>query len=133
MLAPAHFAYVDKTFYTGSDFNECTVVGHNDNFTLYFVANLELSIESIPRMRSELLQTEGDTLLLFIEVENNNVQFLIELNDFVRIVYAAPRKVGDVDETVNTAEVDEYTVRSDVLNGTFEYLTFSSLEMISCF
>ena len=127
MLAPAHFAYVDKTFNAGSDFNECTVVSHNDYFTLNLVAYLEVSIEGIPWMRGELLQTEGNALLLFIEVENNNVELLVELNDFVGIVYAAPREVGDVDQTVYAAEVDEYTVRSDILNSTFEYLTLLKL------
>ena len=118
---------MDKTFNAGSDFNECTVVSHNDYFTLYLVAYLEVSVEGIPRMGSELLQAESDTLLLFIEVENNNVELLVELNDFVGIVYAAPREVGDVDQTVYAAEVDEYTVRSDILNSTFEYLTLLKL------
>ncbi len=78
-------------------------------------------------MWSELLQTEGNTLLLVVEVENNNIDLLVELNYLMRIVYAAPRKVGDMDESVNTAEVNEYTVRSDVLNGTFEDLTLLKL------
>ena len=32
-----------------------------------------------------------------------------------------------MDQTVNTAEVNEYTVSSDVLNGTFEDLTLFEL------
>ena len=32
-----------------------------------------------------------------------------------------------VDKTVNTAQVDEYTVRGDVLNGTLKYLTLLKL------
>ncbi len=39
------------------------------------------------------------------------------------MAYAAPRKVGDVDKTVNASEVDEYTVSGDVLNDTLEHLT----------
>ena len=32
-----------------------------------------------------------------------------------------------MDETVNTAEVNEYTIVGDVLDGTFEYLAFLEL------
>ena len=78
-------------------------------------------------MWSELLQTESDTLLLLIEVEDNNVDLLVESYNLVWIAYAAPREVCDVDQTVNTAEVNEYTVSSDVLNGTLEDLTLLEL------
>ena len=44
------------------------------------------------------------------------------MRPLVRIVYAAPREVGDVDETVQTAEIDERTVGNDVLDSTFEDL-----------
>ena len=37
------------------------------------------------------------------------------------------RKVGDVDESVNTAEVDEYTIRGNVLHNTLEDLTLLQL------
>ena len=84
-------------------------------------------------MRGKLLQTESDALLLVVEVEDDNVNLLIELDNLVRIADAAPREIGDVDESVNTAQVNEYTVRSDVLDGTFENLTLFELEMISFF
>ena len=87
------------------------------------VAYLEVRIESVPWVWSELLQAESDALLLFVEVENNDVDFLVELNNFVWVVDASPRKVGNVNESINTAEVNEYAVRSDVLDNTFEDLT----------
>ena len=91
------------------------------------VANLEVGIEGIPWMGLELLETESDALLFVVEVEDNNVEFLIEFNNFAGLGNAAPREVGDVDKTVNTTEVDEYTVRSDVLDSTFENLTLFEL------
>ena len=36
----------------------------------------------------------------------------------------APREVSDVNKTVNTSKVNEYTIAGDILNDTFEYLTF---------
>ena len=87
-------------------------------------------------MRRELLQAKRDALLLFVEVEDNDVELLVELNDFVRIVYATPRKVCDVDQAIYAAQVDEYAVRSDVLNRTFEHLAFLQLRddlLLLCF
>ena len=115
---------MDQTLYARSDFDECTVVSHNDNFTLHFVTNLQVWIQSIPWVRSQLLQTKSDAFLFVIEVKDNDVDLLIELNHFMRIAYAAPRKVGDVDQTVYATQVDEHTVRGDILDSTFEYLAF---------
>ena len=78
-------------------------------------------------MRSQLLQAKSDTLLFIIEVEDNNVQLLIQFYNFLRIAYTAPRQVCDVDQTVYATQVDEYTVRCDIFNGTFEYLTLFEL------
>jgi hypothetical protein len=41
-------------------------------------------------MRGQLLETESDSFLVIIEVKDNNIQFLIELNDLLRMVDPAP-------------------------------------------
>ena len=54
----------------------------------------------------------------------------------MRIVYAAPREVGDMDESVNTAKVNKHTVRGDVLDCTLENLTLLELAdnlLLLCF
>ena len=114
---------MDKTFHAGEDFDEGTVVGDDDHFTFDFVTHLQVGIEFLPRLRSELFETQSDTFLTLFEVEDNDVDFLVEFNHFGRMVDAAPREVGDVDETVQTAEIDECTVGNDVLDSTFEDLT----------
>ena len=75
-------------------------------------------------MRSKLFQTKSDTFLFVIEVKDNNVEFLIQLNNFFRIANASPRKVSDVNQTVYATKVDEYTVRCDIFNSSFENLSF---------
>ena len=78
-------------------------------------------------MRLELLQAESDTLLLIVKVKDNNVKFLVELYYLARIVDTTPRKVCNMNQAVNATEVDEHTIRSDVLDSTFKYLTFFKL------
>ena len=118
---------MDQTFYTCSDFDECTVVSHNDNFTFHLVTYLQVSVKSIPWVRSQLLQAKSDTFLFVIEVKDNNVELLIQFNHFFRIANAAPRKVCDVDQTVYATQVDEHTVRGDILNSSFKNLSFFEL------
>ena len=115
---------MDQTLYTRLDLYECTVVGNNDYLALHVIAYLQVCIESVPWMWSELFQTESNALLLVIEVEDNDIDFLIELYYLMRIVYATPREVCNVDESVNTAEVNEYTIVGDVLDCSFENLAF---------
>ena len=100
--------------------NVCLLyTSHNDNFTFYFVTHFQVRIQSIPRMRSQLLQAESDTLLFIIEVKDNHVDLLIQLNDFFRMRNAAPRQVCDMDQTVYATQVDEYAVGSDILDCSF--------------
>ena len=52
------------------------------------------------------------------------------------MVHTAPAQVGDVDQAVYAAQVDEYAVRGDVLDGTFEDLAFFELRhdlLLLCF
>ena len=114
---------MNKTFYARSDFNKRTVVSHNNDFTFNLVTNLEVLIKSIPWVRLKLLQAKSNSLLFVIEVKDNDIEFLIKSNNFVRIVNTAPRKVCNVNQAVNATKVDEYTVRSDILNCSFKNLT----------
>src|SRR5210317_1783619 len=43
------------------------------------------------------------------------------------MVDSAPRKIGNVNKTINPSKVDKYPVRSDVFNHTFKHLTFFKL------
>ena len=61
-------------------------------------------------MRSKLFNTESDALLFLIKVKDYNIYLLIQSNNLMRIAYAAPREVGDMYKSVNTTEVNEYTV-----------------------
>ena len=78
-------------------------------------------------MRGELLQTQRDALLGLVEVEDHDVDLLIERHDLLGVVYAAPREVRDVDQTVHAAQVDEYAVGGDVLDGSLEDLALLQL------
>ena len=43
------------------------------------------------------------------------------------MVDTRPAKVGNVNKSINSSKVNKYSVRSDVFNSTFKYLTFFKL------
>ena len=118
---------MDETFNARSDLDECAVVSDDHHFTLNDVTNLKVRIESIPRMRSELLQAESNTLLVVVEVKDNDLDLFIQLDDLFGMIDTSPGEVSDVDETVNAAEVKEHAVSSDVLHDAFKNLTLLEL------
>ena len=81
---------MDKTLNAWHDLYECAVVSDENDFTLNLVANLEVLVEALPRVSAKLLETEGDPLLLLVEVENDNFDLLVELDDLLRVVDTAP-------------------------------------------
>ena len=81
---------MDKTFNTRADLYECTVVSDEDNFTLNLVTYCEVLVKAVPRMSCKLLETEGDPLLLLVEIKNNDLDLLVEGNNLLRMVDSAP-------------------------------------------
>ena len=79
-----------ESFNARLNLDECAVVSDEDDLALDLVADLEVRIEVVPRMGSKLLQTEGDALLLLVEVEHHDLDLLVEGNDLLGIVDAAP-------------------------------------------
>src|SRR5688572_5813346 len=128
VLCPAHLADVDQTFDALLELEECAVIGKRYDLALDALADCELLFDLRPRMWLELLHAERNTLLVLIEIENDDGDCLIELNDLGRMRDASPRKIGDVHEAVDAAEIDECAEVCDRLNGTFKYLT--ALELL---
>src|SRR5262249_44536989 len=73
-------------------------------------------LDAIPWIGEFLLEAEADALFLAIDVENNDVDILADFEDFGRMANAAPTHIGDMEQTVDTVEVDEGAEIRDVLD-----------------
>ena len=111
---------MNKTFDAGFDFNESTVVGDVRDLAEEAGALRVATGDADPRIFAELLETERDAVLFLVELENLGFEFLADLNDFGRVTDATPGEVGNVEETVDAAEVDEGTVVGDVLDDALD-------------
>ena len=72
----------------------------------------------------ELLEAEGNLLVVLVEGEHLEFEILTKRNHFARMADTLPRHIGDVKETVEAAEVHEHAVFGDVLGLTGNDLTF---------
>ena len=124
LVAPADLGDVDQPFDTRLDLEECAVIFDIDDLAFDGGTFFDLLAEDFPRVRGQLLETERDPLLVLVEIEYNDVDLLVELQYLVGVVDPAPGNIGDVEQAVDAAQIQERTEVGDVLDEAFEYLAF---------
>src|SRR5207253_10985038 len=75
----------------------------------------------------ELLEAERDALALPIDVEHLDLELGADLHHLARMRDAAPRHVGDVEQAVHAAEIDERAEVGDVLDDALPHLILFEL------
>ena len=75
-----------------------------------------LSSHALPGIRLELLHAEADALGLAVEADHLDADVLADAEHVARVVDALPGDVGDVEQAVEAAQVDEGAVVGDVLD-----------------
>ena len=83
-----------------------------------------LQLDAFPRIGFELLHAERDALRLRVEADHLHLDVLADIERLGRVVDAPPRDVGDVQQAVDAAEIDEGAVIGDVLDDAVEDLAF---------
>ena len=123
-LAPRHLGHVDEPFDARLELDERAVVGQADDLARHARAD-RIAIGHVrPRIVDELLVAERDALGRRIVLEHDDVDLVVDLEELRRMTHAAPRHVGDVQQAVDAAEIDERAVVGDVLDGALEHLAF---------
>ena len=77
-----------------------------------------------PRVFAELLHAERDAVLLLVELEDLGGDFVADRQHFRRMLDAAPGEIGDVQQAVDAAQVDERAVVGDVLDDALDDRAF---------
>ena len=81
----------------------------------------------LPRIALELLESERDALAIPIDVENLDLELLTDVHHLGRMLNAAVRHVGDVEQSVDATEIDECAEVGDVLDHAFADLILLQL------
>ena len=109
-----------ETFDAGFDFNEGTVVGDVGHLAEQTGVLRVAASNADPRIFAQLLEAEGNAALFLVELEDLGFDFLTDGHHFARVTHAAPCEVGDVQQSVDAAEVNERTVVGDVLDDALD-------------
>ena len=115
-LGPAHLADVHQPLDAGFELDE-GAVGHDvDDFARVPAVDGVLLIDVCPGAGRLLLEAEGDFFLVLVHGDDVDLELLVDLDDLVRVADAAPAHVGDVQQAVDAAQIDEGAELGDVLD-----------------
>ena len=104
---PAHFAQGQQSLDAGGDFDEGAEVGGADDAAGDAVAGLDVLAGGDPRVGLDLFHAQGDAALVGVDFEDLHADLVAGLDDVGRFFDVLIAEVGDVDESVDAAEVDE--------------------------
>ncbi len=121
-LDPAEFGNVDKTFDAALDFDERAVGKKLGDAALDVVTDRVFPLDVFPWVLRHLLKAERNALFLLVHVEDDDIHGLADVKKLGRMVDAAPRHVGDVEESIHALEIDEGTEIGDVLDRAGDFV-----------
>ena len=125
LLRPAHFRDVDKPFNTGFKLNECTVFSDVGDAARKLRTHWIIGDSGFPRIAFKLLHTKRDTLRIFVDADNLHLNRIADCDDFAWVRNALVADVGYVKQAINSAQINERAVISDILDDAVNHLTFS--------
>ena len=119
-LGPGHLGDVDEAFDALLELDERAVVGDGEDAAVNLRAD-GIALGGVePRIRRELLEAERDALLVLVELEDLDLDLVADVDEIAGMSETAPAHVGDVEQAVDAAQVDERAVVGEVLDGAGE-------------
>src|SRR5262244_804357 len=123
LLGPRHFRNVNEALDAGLELDERAVVGDVGDAPLEPGADRIFRLDSLPGVILQLLHAERNAVGLVIDLDDLDLHLLPDVEHLGRMIDAAPGDVGDVEESVDAAEVYECAVVGDVLDHAVDDLT----------
>ncbi len=77
-----------------------------------------------PGVGQQLLAPERNAHFFFVELQDLHLDFLVGCDHIVRVFDARPGEIGDVQKTVEAAEIHEDAVIGDVFHLAGQHLAF---------
>ena len=124
LLGPAHLGDVDQPLDAGFELDEGAVVGDVADPAGELDADRVFVLDAVPGIGLELLHAERNALGLRVVADDLHPHGLADAERVARMVDAPPGDIGDMQQPVDPAEVDEGAVIGDVFDDPFEDLAF---------
>src|SRR6202051_2005968 len=116
LVGPVHLRDMNQAFDAFFDFDEAAVIGDVRDLAEETSVGRRAPRDVLPLIRAQLLQPQGHTLAFAIELQNPHIDLFAHFDDFGRMLDALPRHVGDVQQTIDAAQVHESAVVGEVLD-----------------
>src|SRR6266581_6203368 len=126
-LRPAHFRYMDQPFNARLKLNKSSVIRNACDFASDARIRRKPFINCFPRIRKQLLVSEGNSFSFTIEPQHLDLDAIANLEHLCRILHSSPGHIGYVQQTIDTAKINERAVVSKVLDLTFDNNVFFNL------
>src|SRR2546423_2586451 len=122
LLGPRHLGDVDEALDAGLELDEGAVIGDVGDPALVARAHREFRLDALPGIVEQLLHAERDAVGLVIDLDDLHLDLLPDVEHLGRVIDAAPGDIGDVEQAVDAAEIDEGAVVRDVLDHAVDHL-----------
>ena len=123
-LGPGHLADVDQAFDALFQFDECAVVGDADDASADVRADRIAMLGVQPGVGGELLEAERNALLVFVELQHLDLNLVADVDQVAGMGETSPGHVGDVQQAVEAAQIDECAVLGEVLDHAGQHGAF---------
>ena len=113
---PAHLGDVDQPLDARLELDEGAVAHHVDDLAGDPGADGVLLGDLFPGVGRQLLQAQGDLAPFLVDVEDHDLDLVVDPEPLAGVLEPLPAHVGDVQEAVDAAEVDERAEVGEVLD-----------------
>src|SRR5450631_661227 len=127
LFGPGHFRDMDETFDPRFEFDERAVIGDVCHPALKPRAERVFRFYVLPRIFEQLLHAKRDPMGVMIDLDDFDPHRLSDGQDLGWMVDPPPGNVCHVQETIDSTEIDERAVISNVLYDAVDNLAFGEI------
>ena len=120
---PRNFRNVNQAFNARFEFDKHAVVSYGRNFSGQFGINRINFDDGWPRIGKKLLKAERNFFLFAVEFQDFDLNIVARFENVARTIQSAPRHIGNVQQSVNAADVNKCAVFGQIFNRSLDDVT----------
>src|SRR5262249_35005853 len=122
-LVVGQFGDVDQAFDAWCQADESAELSNSGDRTFDRCPNGKSLLNVGPRMLFGVLQRQADLAGRFVNLFDTDSHLLAFLDDFTRMLHAVPGELADMNQPINTTQIDECTEVMNLADRPFTHLS----------